>query len=138
MNIRSRFEDDFRNAQTFRLTTNYRSTATIVSAARAVIQQSEIPSALMSWDAIKEGGQDVAVVKLETKEEGAFIATQVKQMLEDAGKKTKSSNSGSSSSIDILEGLRKKRYRGFVSHKHASSRIGGSVCTSGRAARRRR
>ena len=109
MNIRSRFEDDFRNAQTFRLTTNYRSTATIVSAARAVIQQSEIPSALMSWDAIKEGGQDVAVVEAgDEREEGAFIATQVKQMLKDAGKKTKSSNSGSSSSIDILEGLRKK------------------------------
>ena len=108
-NIRSRFDDDFRNAQTFRLTTNYRSTATIVSAARAVIQQSEIPSALMSWEAIKEGGQDVAVVEAgDEREEGAFIATQVKQMLKDAGKKTKSSNSGSSSSIDSLEGLRKK------------------------------
>ncbi|CAL6381469.1 unnamed protein product [Bathycoccus prasinos] len=111
-NIRSRFDDDFRNAQTFRLTTNYRSTATIVSAARAVIQQSEIPSALMSWDAIKEGGQDVAVVEAgDEREEGAFIATQVKQMLKDAEKKTNSSNAGSSSNgnrDDSLEGLRKK------------------------------
>jgi len=106
-NIRSRFDDDFRNAQTFRLTTNYRSTATIVSAARAVIQQSEIPSALMSWDAIKEGGQDVAVVEAgDEREEGAFIAMQVKQMLEDAEKKTASNNR--SSDDDSLEGLRKK------------------------------
>ena len=111
-NIRSRFDDDFRNAQTFRLTTNYRSTATIVSAARAVIQQSEIPSALMSWDAIKEGGQDVAVVEAgDEREEGAFIATQVKQMLKDAEKKTNSSSAGGSSNgnrDDSLEGLRKK------------------------------
>jgi DNA helicase-2/ATP-dependent DNA helicase PcrA len=106
-NIRSRFDDDFRNAQTFRLTTNYRSTATIVSAARAVIQQSEIPSALMSWDAIKEGGQDVAVVEAgDEREEGAFIAMQVKQMLEDAEKKTTSNKNRSSD--DSLEGLRKK------------------------------
>ena len=42
------------------------------------------------------------------REEGAFITTQVKRILKDAGKKTRSSNSGSSSGIDILEGLRKK------------------------------
>jgi len=107
MQIKPFTDDDFRNAQTFRLTTNYRSTATIVSAARAVIQQSEIPSALMSWDAIKEGGQDVAVVEAgDEREEGAFIAMQVKQMLEDAEKKTTSNNNRSSD--DSLEGLKKK------------------------------
>ena len=110
-NIRSRFDDDFRNAQTFRLTTNYRSTATIVSAARAVIQQSEA-RVVDVWDAIKEGGQDVAVVEAgDEREEGAFIATQVKQMLKDAEKKTNSSSARGSSNDnrdDSLEGLRKK------------------------------
>ena len=142
MNIRSRFEDDFRNAQTFRLTTNYRSTATIVSAARAVIQQSEIPSALMSWDAIKEGGQDVAVVEAgDEREEGAFIATQVKQMLKDAEKKTNSNSARGSSNDnrdDSLEGLRKKIYAVLYRTNTQARAIGGSVCTSGRAARRRR
>ena len=105
-NIRSRFEDDFRNVQTVRLGTNYRSTSTIVSAAKTVIAQSVTPSDLMSWDAVSAGAQDVAIVGCDgDREEGAFIVTQVKRLIEDS----KSMLDGSLRYRDIAVLYRTKR-----------------------------
>ena len=96
----------------------------------------------MSWDAIKEGGQDVAVVEAgDEREEGAFIATQVKQMLKDAEKKTNSSSTGGSSNgnrDDSLEGLRKKDIAVLYRTNTQARALEEAFVRAGRAARRRR
>ena len=73
-NIRDKFDVDFAGAQTVLLTKNYRSTSTIVKAARAVIGASAQRSPL-HLDAVTPGGRDVAVVAVEDEiEEAEFCA----------------------------------------------------------------
>ena len=73
-NIRDKFDVDFAGAQTVLLTKNYRSTSTIVKAARAVIGASGGRSPL-ELDAVTPGGKDVAMVAVEDEiEEAEFCA----------------------------------------------------------------
>jgi DNA helicase-2/ATP-dependent DNA helicase PcrA len=73
-NIRDKFDVDFKGAGTVLLTKNYRSTSTIVKAARAVIGASKTRSPL-DLDAVTPGGRDVAVVAVEDEiEEAEFCA----------------------------------------------------------------
>jgi superfamily I DNA/RNA helicase len=72
-NIRTKFDGDFAGAETVMLNKNYRSTATIVKAAAAVIGVSTSRSAL-ELDAVTPGGKDVAVVATECEVEEANYA----------------------------------------------------------------
>ena len=72
-NIRTKFDSDFAGAGTVLLTKNYRSTATIVKAAQAVIGESRDRSPL-ELDAVRPGGKDVAVVATEDEIEEADFA----------------------------------------------------------------
>ena len=72
-NIRTKFDSDFAGAGTVLLTKNYRSTATIVKAAQAVIGESRDRSPL-ELDAVQPGGKDVAVVATEDEVEEADFA----------------------------------------------------------------
>jgi DNA helicase-2/ATP-dependent DNA helicase PcrA len=73
-NIRTKFDEDFAGAETVMLNKNYRSTATIVKAAQAVIGESKGRSPL-ELDAVTPGGKDVAVVATEDEvEEAEFCA----------------------------------------------------------------
>ena len=80
-NIRTQFDEDFTDVQTYMLTTNYRSTATIVEAAQAVIKESSFPSPL-DLVANTPGGRDVAIVEAsDDREEAEFIAMEVRKMV---------------------------------------------------------
>ena len=80
-NIRSQFDIDFKDVTTHMLTTNYRSTATIVTAALAVIKESAFPSPL-ELVANTPGGRDVAIVEAaDEREEAEFIATEVRKLV---------------------------------------------------------
>lgn len=82
-NIRTKFDDDFFGADTVMLTKNYRSTATIVKAARAVIGESLSRSPL-ELDAVQPGGKDVAVVATEDEvEEAEFAAREAARAARD-------------------------------------------------------
>ena len=72
-NIRTKFDSDFAGAGTVLLTKNYRSTATIVKAAQAVIGESRDRSPL-ELDAVQPGGKDVAVVATEDEVDEADFA----------------------------------------------------------------
>jgi|TARA_B110000977_G_scaffold106531_2_gene138830 DNA helicase-2/ATP-dependent DNA helicase PcrA len=73
-NIREKFDSDFAESETVLLTKNYRSTSTIVKAARAVIGQSNDRSPL-DLESVTPGGKDVAIVAVEDElEEAAFCA----------------------------------------------------------------
>ena len=79
-NIRTRFDEDYAGAGTVLLNKNYRSTATIVKAAQAVIGESNSRSPL-ELDAVTPGGQDVAVVATEDEiEEADFAAREAAKL----------------------------------------------------------
>ena len=81
-NIRTQFDQDFKEVQTHMLTTNYRSTATIVEAAQAVIKESSFPSPL-DLVANTPGGRDVAIVEAsDDREEAEFIALETRKLVE--------------------------------------------------------
>jgi len=80
-NIRSQFDKDFKDVTTHMLTTNYRSTATIVTAAQAVIKESAFPSPL-DLVANTPGGRDVAIVEAANeREEAEFVAAEVRKLV---------------------------------------------------------
>ena len=82
-NIREKFDFDFQDSQTVLLTKNYRSTSTIVKAARAVIGESFQRSPL-ELDAVTPGGKDVAVVAVEDEiEEAEFCAREAAKAARD-------------------------------------------------------
>ena len=82
-NIRERFDSDFQGAETVLLRKNYRSTATIVKAAQAVIDESAQRSPL-ELDAVNPGGKDVAVVATEDEvEEAEFAAREAAKVARD-------------------------------------------------------
>jgi DNA helicase-2/ATP-dependent DNA helicase PcrA len=84
-NIRDKFDVDFPNPTTVLLTKNYRSTSTIVKAARAVIGESKHRSPL-DLDAVTPGGKDVAVVAVEDEiEEAEFCAREALKAHRDEG-----------------------------------------------------
>ena len=72
-NIRERFDSDFQGAETVLLRKNYRSTATIVKAAQAVIDESAQRSPLELDAAVNPGGKDVAVVATKTRWGGGGV-----------------------------------------------------------------
>ena len=81
-NIRTQFDKDFKDVTTHMLTTNYRSTSTIVQAAQAVIKESEFPSPL-ELVANTPGGRDVAIVEAnDDREEAEFVALETKKMVQ--------------------------------------------------------
>ncbi|ABO96307.1 predicted protein, partial [Ostreococcus lucimarinus CCE9901] len=82
-NIRTQFDEDFKDVQTHMLTTNYRSTATIVEAAQAVIKESAFPSPL-DLVANTPGGRDVAIVEAnDDREEAEFIALEARKSVKE-------------------------------------------------------
>lgn len=82
-NIRTQFDEDFKDVQTHMLTTNYRSTATIVEAAQAVIKESAFPSPL-DLVANTPGGRDVAIVEAnDDREEAEFIALEARNSVKE-------------------------------------------------------
>ena len=84
------FENDFPNTKIIKLERNYRSTQKILSAANKVISNATgrwKEKVLTLWTD-KEEGEDLKLVKLETdKQESAFIAHQIKQLVEKEGYK---------------------------------------------------
>lgn len=83
-NIRTQFDQDFKEVQTHMLTTNYRSTSTIVEAAQAVIKESSFPSPL-DLVAHTPGGRDVAIVEAnDDREEAEFIALEARKLVQDS------------------------------------------------------
>nr|WP_245551706.1 UvrD-helicase domain-containing protein [Gordonia hirsuta] len=78
------FERDYPDAQTILLEQNYRSTQTILSAANAVIERNPNRRAKKLWTAAGDGEQIVGYVADTDRDEAAFIAKEVDELVGDA------------------------------------------------------